>query len=89
MRRYHRGMDSVDILLWVVGCAPLAAVISIMLTLSASILFDISLESDSWLGLIARFVPGFVVGMLIMLAITSFLSAVISGLLRLFGLSRQ
>ena len=89
MRRYIRGMGLVDIVLWVIECAPWAALISIVLTLSASILFDISLESESWLGLFARFLPGFIVGLLIMLALSSFLLAALRAGLRIFGLGRD
>lgn len=89
MRRFIRGMSFAEVVVWVIECVPWAVLISIVLTMSASILFDISLESDSWLGLVARFLPGFGVGMFIMLAITSFLSAVFRGLLRLFGLRRE
>lgn len=89
MRRFIRGMSFAEVVFWAIECAPWAVLISIVLTMSASILLDISLESDSWIGLVARFLPGFVVGMFIMLAITSFLGAVLRGLLRFFGLSRE
>ncbi len=88
MRRYIPGMAVADIVIWVIECTPGAALISVFLTLAASILFDYSLESSSWSGLFLRFLPGFIIGLLIMLAISNFLHALLRGVLRLFGRDR-
>jgi hypothetical protein len=85
MRRYVPGMNVAEILFWVIECMPGAALISVFLTLAASILFDYSLESASWSGLFLRFLPGFIFGLLIMLAISNLLHAMLRGVLRLFG----
>jgi hypothetical protein len=88
MRRVLRDMSMWEILEWISECVPGAMLISIVLTLAASILFDFSLEFSSWSGLLLRFLPGFAIGLMIMLTISYFLGSVLLGLLRLIGLGR-
>lgn len=82
-------MSPSEIVVWVVECMPWAALISIVITISASILLDFSLESDGWLGLLAILLPAFLVGMLLMLAITGAFGALLQTLLRALGMGRH
>lgn len=89
MRRVLREMGAIEWVIWVAECIPGAALISLTVTIATSILFDISLESDGWLSLATRFLPGFVLGLLVMMALSYFLGSVVLGVLRLFGRGRR
>jgi hypothetical protein len=89
MRRMLREMGTLDIIVWVLECLPGAALISLVLTISASILLDFPLEFSSLTGLALYFLPGFLVGLLVMMAISYFLGSVFRGLLGLLGWVRR
>lgn len=82
MKRSLEAMGALELFLWVVESIPFAAAIGAMLTIVVSILFDIELASASLAGFLLKFVPGFLVGMGIMLAIGYFVGSIFGALLR-------
>ena len=85
MRRLLRDMGTVERIVWLAECVPGAVLISIVLTMSFAILADIEFKAAGLLGFIGYFVPGFIIGMLLMMVISALFGSALLGLLRVFG----